>query len=50
MTKQEIKEVVADEIELDRREQQAARQDSYREFSMHGGDGPWNNYGGDVEE
>ena len=50
MTKQEIKETVQDEIELERREFHAARAELYREQSMHGGDGPWNDYGGDYEK
>ena len=50
MTKKEIEETVQDEIELERREFRAARAELYREQSMHGGDGPWNDYGGDYEK
>lgn len=50
MIQQEIKETVQDEIELERRERETVRQEFYREFSMHGGDGPWNNYGGDGDD
>jgi hypothetical protein len=48
MTKQEIKETIQDEIELGRREFRAARAELYREQSMYGGDGPWNDYGEDY--
>ncbi len=45
MTKKGIKQTVQDEIALEKVDIQAARTEFYREFSMHGGDGPWNNYG-----
>ncbi len=50
MKNKDIKEIVADEIAMDRTDRRAARQEFYREQSMHGGDGIWNNYGGDVED
>lgn len=50
MTKKQIKELVEDEIAMEKLEIEAAKKELYHEFSMHGGDGPWNNYGGDKNE
>jgi len=50
MTKKEIRQTVQDEIALEKAEFQAARAEFYHEFSMHGGDGPWNNYGEDEPQ